>query len=98
MLVELPLKDRRTVEAFEAQISQLDEVLECRRMFGIPDYIIRVGVADTDDYERLYMNKLAPSPGRQPRQLAVHDEARQGDDRVHRLSGDSYDGDRAPVR
>jgi Lrp/AsnC family transcriptional regulator, leucine-responsive regulatory protein len=63
VLVELSLKDRQTVEAFEAQIGAIDEVLECRRMFGIPDYIIRVGVADTDDYERFYMNKLAELPG-----------------------------------
>jgi Lrp/AsnC family leucine-responsive transcriptional regulator len=63
VLVELSLKDRRTVEAFEEEISAIDEVLECRRMFGIPDYIIRVGVADTEDYERFYMNKLAELPG-----------------------------------
>jgi Lrp/AsnC family transcriptional regulator, leucine-responsive regulatory protein len=63
VLVELSLKDRETVEAFEEQVSRFDEVLECRRMFGIPDYIIRVGVADTDGYERFYMNKLAELPG-----------------------------------
>jgi Lrp/AsnC family transcriptional regulator, leucine-responsive regulatory protein len=63
VLVELSLKDRKTVEAFEEQISAIDEVLECRRMFGIPDYIIRVGVADTDDYERFYMTELAELPG-----------------------------------
>jgi Lrp/AsnC family leucine-responsive transcriptional regulator len=63
VLVELSLKDRQTVEAFEEEISAIDEVLECRRMFGIPDYIIRVGVADTEDYERFYMNKLAELPG-----------------------------------
>jgi Lrp/AsnC family leucine-responsive transcriptional regulator len=38
-------------------------VLECRRMFGLPDYIIRVAVADTAAYERFYMNKLAELPG-----------------------------------
>jgi Lrp/AsnC family leucine-responsive transcriptional regulator len=34
--VELTLKDRATVEAFEAGIAALDEVVECRRMFGCP--------------------------------------------------------------
>jgi Lrp/AsnC family transcriptional regulator, leucine-responsive regulatory protein len=63
VLVELSLKDRKTVEAFEEQIGAFDEVLECRRMFGLPDYIIRVAVADTDAYERFYMNKLAELPG-----------------------------------
>ena len=44
--VELTLKDRATVEAFETGIAALDEVIECRRMFGLPDYVIRVAVAD----------------------------------------------------
>src|SRR3954462_11223834 len=41
---ELSLKDRATVEAFEARIARMDAVVECRRMFGIPDYVIRVAV------------------------------------------------------
>src|SRR5690242_12470607 len=61
--VELTLKDRATVEAFEAGIAGLDEVVECRRMFGVPDYVIRVAVADTAAYETFYMNKLAELPG-----------------------------------
>lgn len=61
--VELTLKDRRTVEAFEAGIAALDEVVECRRMFGLPDYLVRVAVADETAYEAFYMNKLAELPG-----------------------------------
>ena len=61
--VELTLKDRATVESFEAGIAALPEVVECRRMFGLPDYIIRVAVADQAAYESFYMNKLAELPG-----------------------------------
>lgn len=61
--VELSLKDRATVEAFEAGIASFDEVVECRRMFGVPDYVIRVAVADQAAYETFYMNKLAELPG-----------------------------------
>jgi DNA-binding Lrp family transcriptional regulator len=61
--VELTLKDRATVEAFEAGIAALDEVVECRRMFGLPDYVIRVAVADQQAYEAFYMNELAELPG-----------------------------------
>jgi DNA-binding Lrp family transcriptional regulator len=61
--VELTLKDRATVEAFEAGIEALDEVVECRRMFGLPDYVIRVAVADQGAYEVFYMNELAGLPG-----------------------------------
>jgi Lrp/AsnC family transcriptional regulator, leucine-responsive regulatory protein len=61
--VELTLKDRATVEAFEAGIAALDEVVECRRMFGLPDYVVRVAVADQAAYESFYMNELAELPG-----------------------------------
>ena len=61
--VELTLKDRATVEAFEAGIAGFGEVLECRRMFGLPDYVVRVAVADQEAYEAFYMNRLAELPG-----------------------------------
>lgn len=61
--VELTLKDRATVEAFEAAIAAFDEVIECHRMFGIPDYVVRVAVADQAAYEAFYMNRLAELPG-----------------------------------
>jgi Lrp/AsnC family leucine-responsive transcriptional regulator len=60
---ELSLKDRATVEAFEQRIAQMDAVVECRRMFGIPDYVIRVAVADATAYENFYMTQLADLPG-----------------------------------
>ena len=61
--VELTLKDRVTVETFEAGIAAFDEVIECRRMFGLPDYVVRVAVADQAAYEAFYMNRLAELPG-----------------------------------
>jgi len=61
--VELTLKDRGTVEAFEARIAAFEEVVECRRMFGLPDYLVRVAVTDQTAYEAFYMNKLAELPG-----------------------------------
>jgi Lrp/AsnC family transcriptional regulator, leucine-responsive regulatory protein len=57
------IKDRATIEAFEEQVAAMDEVLECRRMFGDPDYLLWVAVENVDVYERFYMNKLADLPG-----------------------------------
>jgi DNA-binding Lrp family transcriptional regulator len=57
------IKDRATIEAFETQIRELDEVLGCSRMFGFPDYLIRVAVADQTAYQAFYMTKLADLPG-----------------------------------
>jgi DNA-binding Lrp family transcriptional regulator len=61
--IELTLKDRATVEAFEERIAAFDEVVECRRMFGLPDYVVRVAVSDQAAYEAFYMNKLGELPG-----------------------------------
>jgi DNA-binding Lrp family transcriptional regulator len=61
--VELTLKDRATVEAFEERIAAFEEVVECRRMFGLPDYVVRVAVPDQAAYEAFYMNKLGELPG-----------------------------------
>ena len=64
MHVTMEVKDRAaTMEAFEAQVSELDEVVECRRMFGDPDYLLWVAVADLAAYEELYMAKLVALPG-----------------------------------
>ena len=57
------VKNRATIESFEAKVLEFDEVVECRRMFGDPDYLLWVAVEDADAYERFYMNKLADLPG-----------------------------------
>ena len=61
--VEMAVQDRPTIEAFEDEVRLLKEVTQCRRMFGQPDYLLWVAVADLDAYERLYMSKLAGLPG-----------------------------------
>ncbi len=60
---DMTVKDRATIEAFETQICELGEVLECSRMFGFPDYLLRVAVADQAAYQAFYMSKLADLPG-----------------------------------
>jgi Lrp/AsnC family leucine-responsive transcriptional regulator len=59
----LVMRNRSTIETFEAAVEQLDEVIECRRMYGDPDYLMRVAVEDADAYERFLMNTLADLPG-----------------------------------
>lgn len=66
MLLHLTMevKDREAMmEAFEARVAEIDEVIECRRMFGDPDYLLWVAVEDLEAYERLYMAKLVGLPG-----------------------------------
>jgi len=59
---DLVAKDLATVEAFEERIAAMDEVAELRRMFGIPDYFIRVRVADLEAYEAWLITKLLGDP------------------------------------
>lgn len=59
---ELAAKDRATVEAFESRLSAMEEVAELRRMYGIPDYFIRVQVANTAEYEQWMITRLMGDP------------------------------------
>lgn len=59
---DLVAKDLATVEAFEARVAAMDEVDELRRMFGLPDYMIRVRVADMAAYERWLTTQLMGDP------------------------------------
>jgi Lrp/AsnC family transcriptional regulator, leucine-responsive regulatory protein len=62
--VTMEVKDRENLmEAFEAKVAELDEVIECRRMFGDPDYLLWVAAANLEAYEQLYMTKLVGLPG-----------------------------------
>ena len=61
--VEMAIQDRGTLEAFEAEIAHIDEVTQCRRMFGQPDYLLWIATADLGAYERLYMTRLTNLPG-----------------------------------
>lgn len=54
---------RTNTKAFEAEVEQIDAVIECHRMFGHPDYLLRVAVEDLPAYERLYMATLTGLPG-----------------------------------
>ena len=59
---ELVAKDLPTVDSFERRLAAMDEVAELRRMFGIPDYVIRVQTADSEAYERWLTTQLLGDP------------------------------------
>ena len=61
--VDLTRKDRATFEAFEAAAAALDEVIELRRMFGLPDYLLRVATSSIESYETFVSTKLGDVPG-----------------------------------
>jgi DNA-binding Lrp family transcriptional regulator len=61
--VDLVQGTREIIEAFERALLDIHDVIEAQRLFGEPDYLLRVAVRDTDEYERLYTNRLAALPG-----------------------------------
>ena len=46
VLIELTRRTARPSRSSSGGSPGMDAVLECRRMFGVPDYIVRVAVAD----------------------------------------------------
>jgi Lrp/AsnC family transcriptional regulator, leucine-responsive regulatory protein len=61
--VDLVQGTREIIEAFESALLEIPDVVEAQRLFGEPDYLLRVAVADADDYERLYTTRIAALPG-----------------------------------
>lgn len=63
VMVTLERHDHNTVNAFENQVSAWPEVLECARITGEADYLLKVVVADTNALEGFLSEKLADVPG-----------------------------------
>ncbi|TDC98657.1 Lrp/AsnC family transcriptional regulator [Nonomuraea deserti] len=65
VLIDLTLdsQDAGTVERFERTLAQADEVVELRRLFGTPDYFMRVAVADLAAYETFLSQYVMTIPG-----------------------------------
>ncbi|WP_172895763.1 Lrp/AsnC family transcriptional regulator [Brachybacterium vulturis] len=61
--VELTAYDRATVEGFETTMRGFDEVVELYRLFGAPDYFVRVAVADLEAYEHFLTEQVITIPG-----------------------------------
>ncbi len=61
--VDLVQGTREIIEAFESALLDIPDVIEAQRLFGEPDYLLRVAVRDSAEYEHLYTNRLAALPG-----------------------------------
>jgi DNA-binding Lrp family transcriptional regulator len=55
--------DRDTVDAFEQAVAAIPNVLQAQRLFGDPDYLLRVITRDLPAYQQLYDDRLATLPG-----------------------------------
>jgi DNA-binding Lrp family transcriptional regulator len=60
--IDLLAQDAATVEWFESTLAA-DEITELRRLFGKPDYFVRVAVADLPAYETFLSSRVMTIPG-----------------------------------
>ena len=63
VFVTMRYEDRETVAAFEQAVADIPNVLQAQRLFGDPDYLLRVTTRDLAAYRRLYDERLATLPG-----------------------------------
>lgn len=60
--IDVAVNNEQGIGDFESALTKVDEVIEARRMFGQPDYLLRVQVADSEEYDRQTIPKLSALP------------------------------------
>ncbi|MFE6964189.1 MULTISPECIES: Lrp/AsnC family transcriptional regulator [unclassified Agromyces] len=63
VFVTMEQANRATVPAFDAAVAEIPEVIQALRLFGDPDYLLRVAVRDLQAYQRLWDEQLSALPG-----------------------------------
>lgn len=63
VFVTMRQEDRDTLLGFEQGVARIPEVVQAQRLFGDPDYLLRVLTADLAAYQRLEDDQLAALPG-----------------------------------
>jgi DNA-binding Lrp family transcriptional regulator len=63
VFVTLDREDAATISEFERDLAEVAEVRHAERLFGDPDYLLRVATADLDAYQSLRDERLATLPG-----------------------------------
>jgi DNA-binding Lrp family transcriptional regulator len=63
VFITMRQEDRETLMAFEKGLAGIPNVLQAERLFGDPDYLLRIVTADLAAYQRLQDEKLAALPG-----------------------------------
>lgn len=63
VFVTMRYEDRETVAAFEQAVADIPNVLQAQRLFGDPDFLLRIVARDLAAYRQLYDERLATLPG-----------------------------------
>ena len=64
-LVFVTMRDatKQTLEAFEGTVGTISHITLAQRLFGDPDYLLRVVAADLAHFQQLYDEQLSTLPG-----------------------------------
>lgn len=63
IFVTMSSSDRDTLHAFESAVSERPNILDAQRLFGKPDYLLRVAARDLPAFQQFYDDQLATLPG-----------------------------------
>ncbi len=63
VFVTMRQEDRDTLLGFEAAVAGIPQVIQAQRLFGDPDYLLRIVTADLRAYQQLEDDVLAALPG-----------------------------------
>jgi DNA-binding Lrp family transcriptional regulator len=63
VFVTMRQEDRETLLSFEAALASIPNVVQAQRLFGDPDYLLRIVTADLGAYQRLEDDSLSALPG-----------------------------------
>jgi DNA-binding Lrp family transcriptional regulator len=63
VFVTMRQEDRDTLLGFEEALAAIPNVVQAQRLFGDPDYLLRIVTADLAAYQRLEDDRLSALPG-----------------------------------
>jgi DNA-binding Lrp family transcriptional regulator len=63
VFITMRQEDRETLMGFEEGVAAIPQVLQAERLFGDPDYLLRIVTSDLAAYQRLQDERLSVLPG-----------------------------------
>lgn len=63
VFVTMRAADRATLDAFDEAVATIPHVRQAERLFGDPDYLLRVIAKDLPAFQQLYDERIATLPG-----------------------------------
>jgi len=63
VFISMQQADRATIAAFESAVTDIPFVIEAQRLFGDPDFLLRVVSRDLPSFQQLLDDRIASLPG-----------------------------------